>query len=706
MKLIYLWVKNCRDFILDQKLSFSSEYDVDFNSLDTINIVENKEYIKYFYGENVSEISAIVGKNGTGKTTVARMIHSRCDGAHPFGDIIRKYNEDNGDINSDYSKEVQVYVDNYLDKEGKERKKIIIYYFLGKGTELQVSYNNIKYSEYGKVDRPNIERINLDGLKNEVNGNDNLSMAEEKHKTTVVYITNTFDINDIHSERGLCDITTYGKDKSISFSPMYNLKKAKSEHKNLYGAAKPGIVLSSIINEYAEKMNLDYFDAYRKYQAYDLLLSFKKAPVGITDKLDIFKEFKIKIKTFGEYTENDPQIGAVDNFVGNRVHIIRQHVLKSLYKNIKFENIAKIIYINILCEVLLFLNVWDYTEDFEMLKKENKIAMDDKRTFELVLNKTKELDKSKIKVVELIEEAICLKSMDILILTRFKEVIDDNTDYKMLLSTEWYKQFIEYIDIFEVNKKLQLADKVNFKNNNVVAFLLEEFNKDSSIYKRMLNIEPVVASTGETALVNIFASIYKTIELRPVAKSIILILDELDVYLHPRWQQQILKEITNWINTDFKDKKIQLIITSHSPIILSDITADRVIKLNRDHNNCIISKCDEKTFGANVGTLFYDSFFMKEGSIGDIAKDKIQEVIKYTRGEENSIKTYEEAKYLIENIGEPIVKAKLSADLEKMNIKKSLKADEIQNLISKMTFEEKTELLKSLKLKCGDRCND
>ena len=144
--------------------------------------------------------------------------------------------------------------------------------------------------------------------------------------------------------------------------------------------------------------------------------------------------------------------------------------------------------------------------------------------------------------------------------------------------------------------------------------------------------------------------------------SILLIVDEIDAFLHPKWQQDILMCMTEWINREkkFKKKKVQIILASHSPIILSDIPDDRVIYLKK---LCRVVSKDNPTFGANISRLFYDSFFMDDGSIGAFSKGKIQAAADYIGNKECGVGK-REAEYIIEIIGETFVKKKLQKDWE------------------------------------------
>lgn len=74
-----------------------------------------------------------------------------------------------------------------------------------------------------------------------------------------------------------------------------------------------------------------------------------------------------------------------------------------------------------------------------------------------------------------------------------------------------------------------------------------------------------------------------------------------------------------------------------------------------------------KTFAANIFNLYKHSFFT-EGTIGTFAESKIQDLVKYFKRDENTpIKSDEEAQNLIDLIGEPVVATKLRSMLDEKN---------------------------------------
>ena len=79
-------------------------------------------------------------------------------------------------------------------------------------------------------------------------------------------------------------------------------------------------------------------------------------------------------------------------------------------------------------------------------------------------------------------------------------------------------------------------------------------------------------------------------------------------------------------------KNYHFIFASHSPFLLSDLPKENVIFLEKDKDGKCKNVTNEikiETFGANIHTLLSHGFFMKEGLMGEFAKEKIQSIINY-----------------------------------------------------------------------------
>lgn len=194
-------------------------------------------------------------------------------------------------------------------------------------------------------------------------------------------------------------------------------------------------------------------------------------------------------------------------------------------------------------------------------------------------------------------------------------------------------------------------------------------------------------SSGENALLNFFSKLYDFIEsnLSSENKSLkdkenyVLLLDEADLGFHPIWKKKyidaILKAIPHFFNSLDLIPNLQIIITTHDPLTLSDLPINNVAFLYKNGDFCsVIPDNDknkiQKSFGANITDLLAHSFFVEDGLIGDFAKSKIKGVIDWIEKNKNRAnnlkdnadfkKQLEYQKKVINLIDEKIIKIKLA----------------------------------------------
>ena len=87
MELVYLWVEHCNN-IKNQGFNFSPQFNCKYDEIkNELIIEENKDYSSDFFGKNIN-ITAIIGKNGSGKTSVFRVLQRLLVRLKPYQSII------------------------------------------------------------------------------------------------------------------------------------------------------------------------------------------------------------------------------------------------------------------------------------------------------------------------------------------------------------------------------------------------------------------------------------------------------------------------------------------------------------------------------------------------------------------------------------------------------------------------------------------
>ncbi|WP_179350045.1 AAA family ATPase [Winogradskyella pacifica] len=147
-----------------------------------------------------------------------------------------------------------------------------------------------------------------------------------------------------------------------------------------------------------------------------------------------------------------------------------------------------------------------------------------------------------------------------------------------------------------------------------------------------------------------------------------IVLDEIELYYHPEWQRTYIYDLLNSIsrinhsNISFI-KGLNITFLTHSPYILSDIPVSNVLKL--DEGVPVSSLNAPQTYGANIYELLTDSFFLEHFYIGEYARREIQKLINTLQLDEKEVdgdilnEEEEVIRLRIEMIGEVFLKKKL-----------------------------------------------
>ncbi|WP_321309227.1 AAA family ATPase [Marinifilum fragile] len=171
-------------------------------------------------------------------------------------------------------------------------------------------------------------------------------------------------------------------------------------------------------------------------------------------------------------------------------------------------------------------------------------------------------------------------------------------------------------------------------------------------------------SYGELTKASFLARMYQNIKLSE-KEYFVLIFDETSIGYHPQWQKHEIYSLIEFLNTVFPTKFFQVLITSHSPFLISDLPKDNIIFLNKKENGeCEVKQPEDMThtFGANIHSLYRNSFFLENGLMGEFAKGKIDQVIRNLSNEQLNEKekmSPEDIQFVIQQIGEPLIKNKL-----------------------------------------------
>jgi hypothetical protein len=109
-------------------------------------------------------------------------------------------------------------------------------------------------------------------------------------------------------------------------------------------------------------------------------------------------------------------------------------------------------------------------------------------------------------------------------------------------------------------------------------------------------------------------------------RNINLILDEIELYFHPEFQRRFLSELRKAIGrlNLSHARNFNIIFSTHSPFILSDVVDKNLLNMAVGEPRGFE---EGKTFAANIHDLLRNDFFLKESFMGEFARDTINQVI-------------------------------------------------------------------------------
>lgn len=128
-------------------------------------------------------------------------------------------------------------------------------------------------------------------------------------------------------------------------------------------------------------------------------------------------------------------------------------------------------------------------------------------------------------------------------------------------------------------------------------------------------------SDGEHQLLQVLGSI-----LLMDAPGTLFLLDEPETHFNPDWRSKFVRLINKSVNSA---REQELLLTTHSPFIITDCMRENVFVFSRDKNGLVRKAVNPgiKTFGTAV-SIITDEIFGRGGTLSDMSLEKIKEIKK------------------------------------------------------------------------------
>ncbi len=639
MKLLYTWInENETGFIQQKGFHFDIHYRFSVikssNDSQYILTCENlPQYVDLWEEKVIKGLTAIVGENGAGKTSILASLYS--GGLYPS------------------RKETQEEYKEFYRHEYQRQKKIVI---IENNSDIIIVHN---FMPGELINKTGIYEYNV----NDLNLEEYTKIAELLEKQTVIYLSNS---NYAANFNGCF---THGKLNSIGLTPnslrsisdLFYDKITKKPIEPYYNNSF--IVLQSLLRK---SKTLEDFQGICDICYYNYLSdrSLDKASIaprqhvilkfsfdGIAVLINKNKEYRLLTKLQDDSVNSNAHdfpktpIRQLDELLKLYGKFMSSTDLK-LRKNAMFQ-----LALNLIFEMSYVWNHIDWN-DLEIHSVEDcftVISRELNHCKDLANTDKEQLDYYQNGYEEILQLFSLIKNCDAI----QNDVPHSDMAYKTGYVLHYdkdastYKHFCESVDSFA--------------------------RSSSSFVLKYIRIYDTGLSSGERALQNIFSWMiipphfdeYIHRESFPLRDDVMLLIDEIDLYMHPEWQRRCLKTLSDELTFQHPGRNIQIVITTHSPLVLSDVPNQNIIYLKRRQAHLHIDTTRNKnlTFGANIHELLKDGFYLSN-SLGEYAYEKIKTVadqLIYLRENGDNMARNTCVNYLpiIKMIGDPLLRHKL-----------------------------------------------
>jgi predicted ATP-binding protein involved in virulence len=128
----------------------------------------------------------------------------------------------------------------------------------------------------------------------------------------------------------------------------------------------------------------------------------------------------------------------------------------------------------------------------------------------------------------------------------------------------------------------------------------------------------------------------------PLQGTGVVLIDEIELHLHPGWQYEIIPALTRTFPS------CQFIVTTHSPIVLSQVKPEGIFCLEKDKNGKVIAYHPDSSYGRDTNRILEDLMGVPERP--QMFKDQLRELFRFI-DEGNLDKAKELQHQLEESIG-------------------------------------------------------
>jgi len=150
-------------------------------------------------------------------------------------------------------------------------------------------------------------------------------------------------------------------------------------------------------------------------------------------------------------------------------------------------------------------------------------------------------------------------------------------------------------------------------------------------------------------------------------KSALLLLDEPETHFNPDWRSKFIRTLKKSLNRSQSNNLMtDILITSHSPFIISDCYPDKVIAFEKGKQPINARDMNFRTYGTSVD-IITENIFKNRNTIGDLARKEIEDIqAEISKKKKLSSKEVQEYKMKTNHLGDSMEKILLFAQLNEL----------------------------------------
>lgn len=184
--------------------------------------------------------------------------------------------------------------------------------------------------------------------------------------------------------------------------------------------------------------------------------------------------------------------------------------------------------------------------------------------------------------------------------------------------------------MLQVHKSYNFSDEMSKPDPSRLVFRMEKIfiTKNIDVSKAPKNIYYKALSDGEHQFNEVIGTV-----LMMEQEGCLFLIDEPDTHFNPKWRAKLIQMLNYMAAESFDDKgniekvrKQEIIITTHSPFVISDCETEDVYRFTKTNGIIEYDNPTVKMYGASISVIL-EEIFEKEESISEMAKKELKDMI-------------------------------------------------------------------------------